>query len=64
MTLREFIELFEAGYDDKVYIRLVYNEFEEIFENVRIIDGKLKPYLENKVYALNLDIELVVFIEK
>lgn len=50
--LGDLVELFFAGYDDKVYIDLQYDEFNVIQEDVRIIDGKIQDYMDNKIYAL------------
>ena len=63
--LGDLFELFYAGYDDKVYIDLQYDEFNVIQEDVRIIDRKIQEYLDNKVYALQECAgRLVVFIER
>ena len=63
--LCDLVELFLAGYDDKVYVDLQYDEFNVIQEDVRIIDGKISDYMECKVYALQeCNGRLVVFIER
>ena len=63
--LGELLELFLAGYDDKVYIDLQYDDFNVIRENVRIIDPEIQEYVDNKIYALQEYCgRLVVFIER
>lgn len=63
--LKDLLELFLAGYDDKVYIDLQYDDFNVILEDVRIIDPKLGEYMDNKIYALEEYCgRLVVFIER
>ncbi len=64
MTLEEFIELFLAGYDDKVYINLQEDDYCVMFENIRIIDPRLKTFYNWHVYALREDPNLSVFIHQ
>ena len=64
-TLGDLVNLFLAGYDDKVYIDLQYNEFEVIYEDIRIINNKLRYYKDCKIYALyEVGGRLVVSIER
>ena len=54
MTLKNFIELFFAGDDDKIYIDVFNgNDMDEIFHEIRIIDSKLVPLYHREVIALN-----------
>ena len=63
--LGDLLELFLAGYDDKVYIDLQYNDFDVIQEDVRIIDPKIQEYMDNKIYALQECFgRIVVLIER
>ena len=63
--LGDLLELFLAGYDDKVYIDLQYNDFDVIQEDVRIIDPKIQEYMDNKIYALQECCgRIVVLIER
>lgn len=65
LRLCDLVELFLAGYDDKVYVDLQYDEFNVIQENVRIISNTIRDYKNNKVYALQeCNGRLVVFIER
>lgn len=53
IKLAELIQLFLLGYDDKVYINLIINGDEyNPLENIRIIDGVLKPYYDCSVEYL------------
>lgn len=52
MTLENLRDLFYEGYDDKARINLAFGLGDEIFENVRINDTKLNPYLNCKVVGL------------
>lgn len=65
IKLGELLSLFLQGYDDKVYIYL-YNDSDndEIFEDIRIIDGRLNEYLNRKVTGLEMGETLRVYIEK
>lgn len=63
--LGDLLDLFLAGYDDKVYIDLQYDDFNVIQENVRIIDPKIQDYMDNKIYGLQeCNGRLVVCIER
>ena len=62
--LRDLVELFFAGDDDKVYIDLQYDDFNVLYEDVRIIDPKISEYMDNKVYALAECDRLVVSIKR
>lgn len=54
MTLKDFIELFFNGNDDKVYIDIFDgDDFNEIYHEIRIIDPKLTPLYNRKIIALN-----------
>lgn len=65
IKLGELIALFLQGDDDKVYIDLYNgNDFDIIFEDIRIIDGKLAEYYNRKVIGLVSDNTLSVYIGK
>ena len=53
MTLKSYIDLFLDGNDDKVYIDL-YDGSDDIliFSDIRIIDGRLRPYYEHEIIGL------------
>ena len=52
MTLGDIQDLFLAGYDDKARITIESPSYDVDLENIRIIDSKLKPYLNRKVIGL------------
>lgn len=55
LTLGEYIELYRRGDDDKIYLDLYLNgnEYEPLFEDIRIIDSKLDPYLDYRIEYLH-----------
>lgn len=54
MILKNFIDLFLDGNDDKVYIDVFNgNDFDEIFHEIRIIDSELVPLYHREIIALN-----------
>lgn len=67
ITLRNLIELFFNGNDDKIYIDVYEgDEFNQIFHDVRIINSALVPYYDREVIAFSdsYDTLLAVIIEK
>lgn len=53
MKLRDFIELFFDGNDDKVYIDLYAGSDDIlIFSDIRIINDRLKEYYDRKIIGL------------
>lgn len=52
MTLGDIQELFCNGYDDKARITVATALDDDFIEKIRIIDPKLKPYLNRKVIGL------------
>lgn len=65
IRLGELLALFLQGDDDKVYIYL-YNGRDDdiIFDDIRIIDGKLTEYLNRKVIGLEMGKTLGIYIER
>ena len=66
MKLKDFIELFLNGDDDKVYID-VFNgdEFDEICHQTRIISSKLTPLYNREIIALSEGVHnLAVILER
>ena len=63
IRLGEFLSLFLQGDDDKVYIYL-YNDRDTdiIFEDIRIIDPKLNPYLNRQVIGLEMGKTLGIYL--
>lgn len=63
IRLGEFLSLFLQGDDDKVYIYL-YNgrDTDIIFEDIRIIDPKLNPYLNRQVIGLEMGKLLGIYL--
>lgn len=63
IRLGEFLSLFLQGDDDKVYIYL-YNgrDTDIIFEDIRIIDPKLNPYLNRQVIGLEMGKTLGIYL--
>lgn len=54
MTLKNFIDLFLDGDDDKVYIDVFNgNDFDELYHEIRIISSDLVPLYNREVIALN-----------
>ena len=54
MTLKDFIDLFLAGDDDKVYIDVFNgNEFDDILHQIRIISPELVPLYQREIIALS-----------
>lgn len=51
MKLKELIDLFCDGYDDKARLLIELNG-EEIFSDIRVIDSRLKPYYEKEILGL------------
>lgn len=71
LRLCDLIQLFLLGYDDKIYIDLYWcyrDKTEPIYEQIRIIDGKLKPFYECQISWLSEPLEcrsvLLVYIER
>ena len=52
MTLGDIQELFWNGYDDKARISVATSLDDDFIDRIRIIDPKLKPYLNRKVVGL------------
>ena len=65
IRLGELLSLFLQGDDDKVYIYLYNgNDFNIIFEDIRIIDPKLNEYLNRKIIGLELGETLGIYLER
>lgn len=63
MKLIDFINLFLDGNDDKIYIDLYNgNDFDEIFNDVRIIHSKLKPFYNREIIALSVGYRINVIL--
>ena len=54
MILKDFIDLFLDGNDDKVYID-VFNgdDFDELHHEIRIISPELEPLYDREIIALS-----------
>lgn len=53
MTLKNFIDLFLDGDDDKVYIDIFSgNDFNEIYHDIRIIHPDLVPLYDHEIIGL------------
>lgn len=65
IRLGELLALFLQGDDDKVYIYL-YNGSDDdiIFDDIRIIDGRLSEYYNRKVIGLEMGETLGIYIER
>ena len=66
MSLKNFIELFLAGDDDKVYIDIFSgDDFNEIYHDIRIIHPNLVPLYDNEIIALQEGVyNLAVILKK
>lgn len=66
MTLREFIDLFLDGNDDKVYIDVfIGNDFNELYHDIRIIHHNLIPLYNCEIIALQQGVyNLAVFLKQ
>lgn len=65
IRLGELLSLFLQGNDDKVYIYLYNgNDSEIIFEDIRIIDPELNPYLNRKVTGLEMGETLGIYLKR
>lgn len=65
IRLGELLALFLQGYDDHVYIYL-YNGSDDdiIFDDIRVIDGRLSKYYNRKVIGLEMGETLGIYIER
>lgn len=65
IRLGELLSLFLQGNDDKVYINL-YNGDDSviIFEDIRIINPELNPYLNRKVIGLDMGETLGIYLKR
>lgn len=64
MKLRDFIQLFFDGDDDKVYIDLYAGaSFNLIFSDIRIINGRLEEYYDREVIGLFENKRLSIIVE-
>ena len=65
MKLRDFIELFLDGNDDKVYVDLYAGSDDIlIFSDIRIINERLKEYYDREIIGLFESERLSVIVEK
>lgn len=65
MKLRDFIELFFNGNDDKVYIDLYSgSDAVLIFSDIRIINGRLEPYYDREIIGLFESERLSIIVER
>lgn len=64
MTLVQLIELFFEGDDDKVYIDLYAgSDAILIFSDIRIINGRLRPYYDREIIGIFESERLSIIVE-